>query len=75
MRPRGVRVALPSWMRWKPSTETAAHGKWVRRALRNAADGSMATTSTCSSQAAGRAASQAPTPALPRPSTTPSPGL
>jgi len=54
------------------STDTAANGRWVRSALRNAADGSIATTSTWASHAAGRAASHAPTPADPRPSTMPS---
>jgi hypothetical protein len=54
------------------STLTAAAGSCSRSALRKAADGSIATTSTAFRQAGLRAASHAPTPAQSRPLTTPS---
>ena len=57
--------------RWKTFTDTAALGRCSPNALRKAGDGSIATTWTSSRHFWGRAASQAPTPAESRPSTTP----
>lgn len=70
------RASVTAWFAketmWNASTETAVRGSHMRRALRNAADGSIATTSTPSRHASGRAKSQSPTPVLSRPSTMPS---
>jgi hypothetical protein len=64
-------MSLAKCTRWKASTLIAAFERCSHSARRNAADGSIATTSTAASHAGLRAASHAPTPAESRPSTTP----
>ena len=59
-------ASLPSLTRWNLSTETAARGSESRRALRNAAEGSIATISIRSRHSSERSASQLPTEARSR---------
>jgi len=66
-----VIIRLASWTRWKASTLTFAFGRAVVMALRNAADGSIATTCTRSRHVWERASSQDCTLALSRPSMIP----
>lgn len=55
-----VSISLPSLTRWNASTETAVRGSHIRRALQNAAEGSIATTCTPSRHWRGRAKSHRP---------------
>ena len=60
-------MLFPSSTRWKASTETAVRVSHIRSALRNAADGSMATTCTPRRPSSGRAKSHSSMPLWSRP--------